>query len=67
VGFGTELLIALLLGFLILGPRRMHIMLGQVARVKADFDKMTRSLKSQLATESAPPVTSPRAATRELS
>jgi Sec-independent protein translocase protein TatA len=48
VGFGTELLFVMLLGLLILGPRKMHAMLGHVARAKADFDKATRSFKSQL-------------------
>jgi Sec-independent protein translocase protein TatA len=48
VGFGTELLFVILLGFLILGPRQMSAMLGHVARAKAEFDKATLSFKSQL-------------------
>jgi len=55
VGFATELPLALLLGFLILGPKRMSTMLGQVARVKAEFDKATRSFKSQLTAEPEAP------------
>jgi Sec-independent protein translocase protein TatA len=51
VGFGTELLLVLLLGFLILGPKQMHAMLRHVARAKTQFDKATRSLKSQLTAE----------------
>jgi Sec-independent protein translocase protein TatA len=48
VGFGTELLFVILLGFLILGPKQMRVMLGQVARAKAEIEKATRSFKSQL-------------------
>jgi Sec-independent protein translocase protein TatA len=48
VGLGTELLLVLLLGFLILGPKQMHALLGRVAHVKAEFDKATRSFKSHL-------------------
>jgi Sec-independent protein translocase protein TatA len=60
VGFGTELLLVLLLGFLILGPKQMHAMLGHVARAKAEFDKATRSFKSQLAAELEAPPQSPK-------
>jgi Sec-independent protein translocase protein TatA len=48
VGLGTELPLVLLLGFLILGPKQMHALLGRVAHVKAEFDKATRSFKSHL-------------------
>jgi Sec-independent protein translocase protein TatA len=48
VGFGTEILIVLLLGFLILGPKQMHAMLGHLARAKAELENATRGLKSQL-------------------
>ena len=51
MGFGTELLFVILLGFLILGPKQMNAMLGHVARAKAEFDKATRSFKSQLTAE----------------
>jgi Sec-independent protein translocase protein TatA len=51
VGFGAEILLVLLLGFLLLGPRQMHALLGNVARAKALFDDATRSLKSQLTAE----------------
>jgi Sec-independent protein translocase protein TatA len=59
VGFGTELLLALLLGFLILGPKQMNAMLGQMARAKAEFDKATRNLKSQLTAELQTPPSGP--------
>ena len=48
---GLELLIGAMLGFVILGPRRMHSMLGNAARAKVQFDKVTRELKSQLSAE----------------
>jgi Sec-independent protein translocase protein TatA len=51
VGFGTEILLVLLLGFLLLGPKQMHTLLGNVARAKSLFDEATRSLKSQLRAE----------------
>jgi len=51
MGFGTELPLLLGRGFVVLGPKRMHAMLGHIARVKADFDKASGGIKSQLATE----------------
>jgi Sec-independent protein translocase protein TatA len=50
-GLGTGLPLFVALGFLLLGPKRMHAMLGQLARVKAEFDKASRGLKSQLTAE----------------
>jgi len=41
------------IGFLVLGPKRMHAMLGQLARAKAEFDKTSRDIKSQLTAELA--------------
>jgi hypothetical protein len=38
VGFGTEILFVLLLGLLVLGPKRLHAMLTHVARAKAGFE-----------------------------
>ena len=32
MGFGTEVLFTLMLGMLILGPKRLHTMLGHLAR-----------------------------------
>src|SRR5580704_12458665 len=40
VGFGTELLLMLLLGFLLLGPKQMHALLRQVGRAKAQLDQV---------------------------
>jgi Sec-independent protein translocase protein TatA len=54
VGFGTEILFMLMLGLLVLGPKRMHAMLGHVARAKAQFEEASRGFKSQLAAELDP-------------
>jgi Sec-independent protein translocase protein TatA len=51
VGFGTEILFMTVLGGLLLGPRRLHTVLRHLARVKAQFEEATRSLKSQLEVE----------------
>jgi Sec-independent protein translocase protein TatA len=51
VGIGAEILFVLLLGLLILGPKRLHTVLKDVARAKARFEEASRGFKSQLATE----------------
>jgi len=51
VGFGTEVLFILMLGMLILGPKRLHTMLGHIARAKARFEEVSHALKSDLAAE----------------
>jgi Sec-independent protein translocase protein TatA len=51
VGFGMEILFVLILGLLLLGPKRLHTMLAHVARAKAELENATRGLKSQLAAE----------------
>jgi Sec-independent protein translocase protein TatA len=51
VGFGSEILFVLALGLVLLGPKRLHTMLGHVARVKAELENATRGLKSRLAEE----------------
>jgi hypothetical protein len=51
VGFGIEILFLLLLGLLVLGPKRLHSMLAYVAQAKAELENATRGLKSQLAAE----------------
>jgi Sec-independent protein translocase protein TatA len=48
---GTEILLILALGLLILGPKRLHPLIGHVARAKAQFEETRRSLKSQLEAE----------------
>jgi Sec-independent protein translocase protein TatA len=54
VGFGTEILFILVLGLLVLGPKRLHTMLGHLARAKARFEEASRGFKSQLAAELDP-------------
>lgn len=51
MGFGMEILFVLMLGLLMLGPKRLHTMLAHLARVKAELENATLSLKSQLAAE----------------
>ena len=51
MGFGTEILFLLMLGLLVLGPKRLHTMLAHVARAKAQFEGASRGFKSQLAAE----------------
>ena len=51
MGFGTEILFMLLLGLLVLGPKRLHTMLGHLARAKAQFEEASRGFKSQLGAE----------------
>ena len=47
MGLGTEFLLVLLLGFLILGPKQIH--------AKTEFDSVTRSFNSHLTVERDPP------------
>ena len=51
MGFGTEILFMLMLGLVLLGPKRLHAMLGHVARAKAELDNAARGMKSQLGAE----------------
>jgi Sec-independent protein translocase protein TatA len=51
VGFGTELLFIVALGLVVLGPKRLHIVLARVARAKAEFDKASGGIKFQLAAQ----------------
>ncbi len=46
---GAELLIGFALAFVVLGPKRMQLMLGHVGRAKARFDNITGDFKSQWA------------------
>jgi Sec-independent protein translocase protein TatA len=49
VAFGTEILFILMLGLVVLGPKRLQAMLGHVVRAKAELENATRGIKSQLA------------------
>ena len=51
MGLGTEILFILVLGLLILGPRRLQTLIGHVARAKAQFEEASRGFKSQLGAE----------------
>lgn len=48
MSFGTDILLLIALGFVVLGPKRMHKMLHQAVRMKADFDRAARSVKREL-------------------
>jgi Sec-independent protein translocase protein TatA len=54
VGSGTELLFLLILGLVVLGPKRMHSTLGYLGRAKPEFDKARREIKSQVFAELPP-------------
>jgi Sec-independent protein translocase protein TatA len=51
MGFGTEILFIIVLGLLVLGPKRLHAVLGHVAKAKVRFEEASRSFKSQLEAE----------------
>jgi Sec-independent protein translocase protein TatA len=51
MGFGAEILFILALGLLVLGPKRLHIVLADVARAKARLEEASRGFKSQLTAE----------------
>jgi Sec-independent protein translocase protein TatA len=51
MSFGTEIPFLILLGIVLLGPRRLNTMLAQVARLKAQFENATSGFKSQLVAE----------------
>ena len=51
MGFGTEILFVLVLGLLVLGPKRLHATLAHLARAKAQFEEASRGFKSQLGAE----------------
>jgi len=48
VGIGPEMVFVLVLGLLLLGPKRLPAILAHLARAKAQFDNAARSFKSQL-------------------
>ena len=51
MGFGTGLLFLAMLGLVVLGPKRMHSMLGYLARAKGELDKANREIKSQVSAQ----------------
>ena len=48
MGFGTEILFIVMLGFLFVGPKRLPTILGQIARAKAKLESAARTLESEL-------------------
>jgi Sec-independent protein translocase protein TatA len=48
MAFGTELILLLASGFVLLGPKRMQKTLGQIGHAKAQFDKATRGFISDV-------------------
>ena len=51
MGFGTEIFFFAGLAVLVLGPKRLHAMIGHVMRAKAQFEETTQAFKSQLVQE----------------
>ena len=51
MGFGTDVLFILALGFLFVGPKRLPAILGHIARAKAQLESASQNLKLQLETE----------------
>jgi Sec-independent protein translocase protein TatA len=51
VSFGTEIIFIFALGALLLGPKRLPAILGQIARAKAQFEHASQNLKLQLDAE----------------
>lgn len=50
MGFGTEILFLVVLGLVMLGPKRLQSVLAQVARAKDELAKASRDLKVHLET-----------------
>ena len=51
MAFGSEIVMMAGLGFLVLGPKRMQSLLGQVARLRSEVEKVSRGLRAQLSEE----------------
>ena len=52
MGFGTGLPLLIVVGFLVLGPKRMQEILRHVAKVKAELNRSSREITSRLVAES---------------
>ena len=46
--FGTELLFVFVLGFLVLGPKKLPAIVGRIARAKAQLRQATHTLTAEL-------------------
>lgn len=51
MGFGTEVLLLVVIGFLVLAPKRMQEVVRQIASLKAKLQQSTREFTSSLAVE----------------
>ena len=51
MGFGTEIICALMLAFLVLGPNRLHALLASLGQAKATFADASRGFNSHLAAD----------------
>ena len=51
MNFGTEIFVFVALGVIVLGPKRLHTMIGHVARARVRFVETTEAIKSQLGEE----------------
>jgi Sec-independent protein translocase protein TatA len=51
MSFGTEIIFFVVLGLLVLGPKRLHTVIGHLVRAKSRFEEVTRAFKSQLVEE----------------
>jgi len=54
MGFGTEILFIVMLGFLFVGPKRLPTILAQITRAKGQLENATRNLGSKLEAELEP-------------
>ncbi len=51
MSFGTEIFFFMALGVVVLGPKRLQALIGQVMRAKDRFEEVTQGFKSQLVEE----------------
>jgi hypothetical protein len=54
VAIGGEIVFALGLGFVVLGPKRMQTLMAHIARVQAQVQQARRDLADQIAVETDP-------------
>ena len=55
MGFTTEILFILVLGWLTLGPEQLQILLRHAARARTEFEDASRGFRSVLSAEVAAP------------
>lgn len=52
MALGSELIMTAGLGYVVLGPKRMHSLLGQLARMRSEVEKASREMRNQLVADS---------------